>query len=246
MPTAQDNDMRQVLNVLGIIPARGGSKGVIGKNTRLVAGEPLIAYSIQAAQASRSLTYFLTTTDDERIAEVAERYGSPVLRRPADLAQDDTPMVPVVLHALDQAEKATERFYDLVVLLQPTSPIREGSDIDAVIHMFEGEPELEGVISVCAMDDAHPARMYHLDEAGWMEPLWSEWETARRQDLPVVYYRNGAIYAIRRSTLVEQRTLMSRRKKAYVMPVERLANIDDERDLVITEALVKLWKAGQL
>jgi CMP-N-acetylneuraminic acid synthetase len=238
--------MQHVLNVLGIIPARGGSKGVIGKNTRLVAGEPLIAYSIQAAQASRSLTYFLTTTDDERIAEVAERCGSPVLRRPTDLAQDDTPMVPVVLHALEQAEKATETAYDLVVLLQPTSPIREGTDIDAVIHMFAQDPELEGVVSVCAMHDTHPARMYHLDDEGRMEPLWSDWETARRQDLPVVYFRNGSIYAVRRSTLVEQRTLMSKRKKAYVMPVERLANVDDERDLVITEALVKLWKAGQL
>jgi CMP-N-acetylneuraminic acid synthetase len=238
--------MQHVLNVLGIIPARGGSKGVVGKNIRLVAGEPLIAYSIRAAQKSHSLTYFLTTTDDERIAEVAERYDSPVLVRPADLAQDESPMVPVVLHALEYVEQATKRQYDVVVLLQPTSPIREGTDIDAVIRMFEHDPELEGVVSVCAMHDTHPARMYHLDEEGRMEPLWSDWETARRQDLPVVYFRNGSIYAVRRSTLVEQRTLMSKRKKAYVMPVERLANIDDERDLVITDTLVQMWQKGQL
>ena len=234
------------MNVLGIIPARGGSKGVAGKNIRLVAGDPLIAYSIRTAQESRFLTHFLTTTDDAGIAEVAERYSSPVLIRPSELAQDDTPVVSAVLHALEYAEQETGELYDIIILLQPTSPIRQGTDIDAVIQMFEKDSELEGVISVCAMHDIHPARMYNLDEDGWMAPLWSEWETTRRQDLPAIYYRNGAIYAVRRSTLIEKRTLMSKRKKAYVMPVERLANIDDERDLVITSALVQMWKDGQL
>jgi len=234
------------MRVIGIIPARGGSKGVPRKNLRLVAGLPLIVYAIQAAQESKLLTAFLTTTDDPEIAEVARRFGSPVLLRPSELARDDTPMVPVLLHALEHAEKDAGMPYDAIVLLQPTSPIRTGADIDAVIRILDQDPTVESVISVCPMDDVHPARMYKVHEDGWMEPLWPEWETAQRQELPVVYYRNGAIYACRRDLLVNRHTIMGHRKKAYIMPRERLANINDERDLLIADLLVRLWKEGQL
>src|SRR5438874_6705570 len=95
----------RLMRTLGVIPARGGSKGVPRKNVRLVAGEPLLAYSIVAARESTLLTSFLTTTDDDEIMDVARSLGSPVLRRPADLARDETPMVPVLLHALEHAER---------------------------------------------------------------------------------------------------------------------------------------------
>jgi CMP-N-acetylneuraminic acid synthetase len=231
---------------LGVIPARGGSKGVLHKNVRLVAGEPLVAYAIRTAQESRRLTAFLTTTDDDEIAEVARRCGSPVLRRPPELAQDDTPMVPVLLHALEHAERQAGAPYDTIVLLQPPAPIRAGEDIDAIVRMLEKDPTVESVISVSPMEDVHPARMYRLDAEGWMEPLWPEWETAQRQELPIVYYRNGALYAVRRWVLVEKHTVVGHCKKAYVMPRERLANIDDERDLIITDLLVRLWKEERL
>jgi len=234
------------MRVLGVIPARGGSKGVVGKNIRLVGGEPLIVYSIQAAKESQSLTYFLTTTDSEEIAEIARRYGSPVLMRPIELAQDGTPMVPVIFHALEHAERKLGIQFDAIVLLQPPAPIRTGTDIDSIIQILREDPDVECVISVCPMEDVHPARMYRLNKGGWMDPLWPEWETAQRQDLPVVYYRNGSLYAVYRSVLVEQRTLMSKHKKAYVMPREHLVNIDDERDLIISDVLVRLWKEGRL
>lgn len=234
------------MRVLGVIPARGGSKGVRRKNVRLVGGEPLIAYAIRAARESRLLTAFLTTTDDDEVAEVASRYGSPVVRRPQGLAGDETPIVPVLLHALEHAEREAGLRYDAVVLLQPPAPIRTGEDVDAVIGMLEKDPTVESVISVCSMEDTHPARMYRLGAEAWMEPLWSEWETAHRQDLPAVYHRNGALYAVRRRVLVEERAVMSRRKKAYVMPRERLANIDDERDVMVVDLLVRLWKEGRL
>lgn len=234
------------LRVLGVIPARGRSRGVRQKNVRVVAGEPLIAYAIRAARASRLLTAFLTTTDDDEIAEAARRCGSPVVRRPPELARDDAPIVPTLLHALEHAEGKAGMLYDAIVLLQPPAPIRTGEDIDAVIGILEKDPTVESVISVYPVGDAHPARMYRLDAEGGIEPLWPEWETAQRQDLPVVYHRNGAVYAVRRRFLVEQRTVMARRKKAYVMPRERLANIDDERDLAVADLLVRLWKEGRL
>lgn len=218
---------------------------MVGKNVRLVAGEPLVAHSIRAASESSRLTHFLTSTDSEQIAAVASEYGSEVLIRPAHLAQDESPVVPVVMHALQEAEKRHDCQYDAIVLLQPTSPIRSGRDIDAVIAMLEEDPQVEGVISVCPMDDVHPARMYSLHDGDWMAPLSPEGETTQRQSLPVVYYRNGSIYAVRKSVLLEQRTVMARRKKAYVMPREWLANIDDERDLMIADVLLRAWKESR-
>jgi len=234
------------MKTLGIIPARGGSKGVVGKNLRLVAGQPLISYAIQAAQQSQKLTDFLVTTDSAEISRVAQEYGAAVLLRPPELAADRTPMTPVALHALAYAEQKNTCAYDALILLQPTSPIREGQDIDGVIDLLFSDEDVEGVISVCAMDDTHPARMYTLDGASRMSPLWPEWEMTQRQQLPVVYYRNGAIYAVKSHVLLEQQTLMPAQKKAYLMPRSRLANIDDERDLIITDVLVGLWKQGQL
>ena len=234
------------MRALGIIPARGGSKGVKNKNIRQIAGEPLIAYAIRSAQESHSLTFFLTTTDSDEIALVAQNYGSPVLMRPSELARDDTPMVPVVLHALQYAEKKVGESYEIVVLLQPTAPIRTGEDIDAVIQILRKDKTVDSIVSVSPIEDMHPGRMYRLDAEGWMEPLWSEWEIAQRQVLPVVYYRNGAIYATRRSVLIEKNTIIGERKKAYIIPRTHLLNIDDERDLIIADLLVELWKEGRL
>jgi CMP-N,N'-diacetyllegionaminic acid synthase len=229
------------LKTLAIIPARGGSKGVPRKNVRLVAGQPLITYAIQAAQQSAQLTAFVVTTDSEEIASVARDAGAFTLLRPPELAQDATPMLPVVIHAIEQMEQATNQCFDTVILMQPTSPIRTGKNVDDVVAMLEADETVDGVISVCPMDDTHPARMYTL-ENDWMSPLWADWETMQRQKLPVVYYRNGAFYAVRRAVLFKQQTLMPSRKKAYVMPREWLANIDDERDLLIADALVRHWK----
>lgn len=233
------------MKVLAIIPARGGSKGVPDKNIRIVAGKPLIAYAIECAKESSLIHHVLVSTDSPKIAQIAAEYGAEVLMRPSDLAQDDTPMPPVLLHVLDTLQ-SKGRYYDLIVLLQVTSPIRTGQDIDHVVEMFASTPDLEAVISVVPMDDVHPARMYTLDEDRWMNPYIESGEEARRQDLPVVYYRNGCIYAIRSEILKDKKSLMVKNKKAYIMPAKWLANIDDERDLIIAEALIKMWKSGQL
>lgn len=233
------------MKVLAIIPARGGSKGVPNKNIRIVAGKPLIAYAIDCAKESRHIHHIVVSTDSPKIAQIAAEYDVEVLERPSELAQDDTPMPPVLLYVLQTLQEKGE-YYDLVVLLQVTSPIRTGQDIDNVVEMFTKAPDLEAVISVIPMDDVHPARMYTLDEQQWMSPFIESGEEARRQDLPVVYYRNGCIYAIRSEVLKGKKSLMVKHKKAYIMPAKWLANIDDERDLIIAEALIKMWQAGQL
>ena len=235
-----------MIRVLAIIPARGGSKGVKDKNIRDVAGQPLISYAIECARQSVEVQRFIVSTDSEKIALVSKSHGVEVLMRPAELAEDETPMVPVVLHALQQMKELHDEEYDILVLLQPTSPIRTGEDVDKVVEMFRKEKDLEAVISVVPMDDVHPARMYNIDGDNWMTPFMTNGETAQRQDLPVVYYRNGCIYAIRTDSFLKNNSLMVARKKAYIMPLEWLANVDDERDLIITDVLVERWKEGKL
>jgi len=228
---------------LGVIPARGGSKGVPRKNLRLVADQPLIAHAIATARDSRRLDDFVVTTDDAEIAEVAEALGSRVILRPSDLASDEAPMGPVLRHAVLNAEASSALTYDAVVLLQPPSPIRTGADIDEVITILEHHPDVDTVISVSQVEDAHPARMYRIGDGGELEPLWPEWEHARRQDLPPLFHRTGALYGVRRDVVVDECGVIGRRCRPYVMPAAWVANIDDERDLVIADVLLRQWKA---
>jgi CMP-N,N'-diacetyllegionaminic acid synthase len=219
------------MNVLGIIPARGGSKGVPGKNTRMLGGKPLIAYTIEAAEKSRLLTRFVVSTEDSHIAAVAKEFGAEVVRRPLDLAQDTTPMPPVVQHALLEHGAGV----DLIVLLQPTCPQRKFEDIDAALSLF-GEKSIQTVMSVYQVEDHHPARMYRVEE-GRLAPLFPELSEARRQDLPAVYHRNGAIYACRRESFERTGLLWDGRPCPYVMPRNRSLNIDDPLDFQIAELL---------
>lgn len=233
------------MKVLALIPGRGGSKGIKDKNIIDVAGRPLLAYAIEAAQEAQKVSRVLVNTDSEKIAAVAREYQAEVMMRPAELATDSATTTMVIHHLLEELEKQNDPF-DLIVILQITAPIRTGKNIDEVVAMFEKDPTLPAVISVVAMDDVHPARMYKLGEEADMQPLVQEWETARRQDIPPVYYRNGCIYAIRPEALRKTNSLMPPGKKAYVMPSQWLANIDDMRDLMIARVLVQAWKAGEI
>ena len=193
------------MKTLCIIPARGGSKGVLRKNIKQVAGKPLITYAIDCAQESKKLSYFAVSTEDDEIAHVAAEHGSPVILRPAALAMDHTPMLPVLLHALDHMDAMFDKTFDLVVLLQVTSPIRTGEDVDRVITMFEEDPSLDGVISVIELNNLHSSKMYHVDGEGWMNCIADVSETGNRQDLPPVYYRNGCIYAVRTGAMKKRK-----------------------------------------
>ena len=229
------------MRTLCIIPARGGSKGVKRKNIRLVGGKPLIAYSIECAQKSKKIGFLAVSTEDEEIADTAISFHAPVIMRPQELAKDETPMLPVLLHALEQLEKEGLAF-DLIVLLQATSPLRTSDDVDNVITMFEEDASLDGVISVVELHNLHASHMYNIDGEGRMRTIADVTETGNRQHQPPVYYRNGCIYAVRPEAMKRENSIMVKNKKAYIMPAEWWANIDEERDLVNTENLLKLWQ----
>lgn len=224
------------MRVLGVIPARGGSKGVPRKNVRLVAGQPLISYTIEAAKRSHTLSYFLTSTDDQEIAAAAEMAGSPVLMRPSGLAADDTPMLSVIKHALAALEPSLGRC-DVVVVLQPTAPLRVAADIDAAVSLLL-TTGAESVVSVYQVGDHHPARMYQrvVDR---LVPYAPEPPGRFRQTLPVLYHRNGAIYASRREVIEQRHTLIGDDLCPYVMPRERSLNVDDEHDVLLADLLLR-------
>jgi N-acylneuraminate cytidylyltransferase len=216
---------------VAIVPARGGSKGVPGKNKRLVGGQPLIAYTLDAARAAEKLDRIVVTTDDPEIADLARAAGAEVVERPSRIAADDSPVIDAVLHALESLGIEDP---SALVLLQPTSPLRTASDIDAAIELFErtGTP----VCSVCRAGDAHPARMYRLEE-GVMRPVMPELASHRRQDLPVLFHRNGALYIVGPEQL-RARQIICDPMVPYEMDEERSVNIDTELDLMVLEALL--------
>jgi CMP-N-acetylneuraminic acid synthetase len=230
------------MRVLGLIPARGGSKGVPRKNIRLVDGKPLISYSIEIAQKSKLITDVLVSTDSDEIIEVVKSCNCDFLKRSIENAEDNSVIEDVIYEVLNELEVE----YDLIILLQPTSPIREPEDLDNVIQMFYEDKELETVVSLVELEDIHPARMYEIDANNVMLPLNKKLERKRRQELKPVYLRNGAIYATRVSVFIKHRKFICDRKKGYVMPESKWANVDTERDLLITECLIKEWKKGNL
>ncbi len=221
---------------LGIIPARGGSKGVKRKNIRDVAGVPLIAYTIRSALSSSSISEFVTSTDDEEIAEVAASFGSKVIMRPPELAADDTPMLPVLSHAFSVLEKDGAEF-DFGIILQPTAPLRTGNDIDRAIDILESSGA-DTVISVYKVEDCHPSRMYKINGEK-LVPYAGEPKNMLRQKLEPLYHRNGAIYAFRRKLLFAKNTFIGQDTRPYIMPKSRSINIDDESDLEYADFILR-------
>jgi N-acylneuraminate cytidylyltransferase len=228
------------MRVLGVIPARGGSKGVPGKNIKLLGDRPLIAHTIATALAARRLTQTIVSTDSEEIAAVARRFGAEVpFLRPAELAQDRSPAIPVLQHALGEVEKGGA-VYDAVLMLQPTTPLRRRDDIDGALDLLE-RSGADSVISVVDVGGHHPARMKYLEGDRLIDPPFcEERENQPRQELRPMYLRNGAIYAVRRGVLLGG-SLKGTDCRAWIMPIERSVNIDTPDDFELAErALGKL------
>jgi CMP-N-acetylneuraminic acid synthetase len=228
------------MKIFGVIPARGGSKGVPGKNIRPILGKPLIAYTIQTALQSKLLTEVVVTTEDEEIRQIALAYGAqaPFLR-PAELATDKALAVPTIQHAVREMESLKGVRCDYVVMLQPTSPLKTSEDIDTALTRLI-ETGADGIISVVDVDNNHPMKMKKfLGEGGKQGQLIDyekpPFENCPRQLLPPVFIVNGAIYASRRDVLMNENSFQGKYCLGYVMPPERSINIDTPYDFLIAE-----------
>lgn len=218
------------MRTLGIIPARGGSKGIPNKNKRLICGQPLISWTIVAAQMAHSLDEIVVTTDDEEIAEIARGLGVEVpFMRPSELAQDDSSGVESVRHALSMVKG-----FDAAVLLQPTSPLRKPDDIDAVADMAK---TASSVVSVCTSHE--PIQWtFSIQNNGTLLPVQSGEMAPRRQDALTSYTLNGAIYYFEIPWFLEGETFVGKETIPYIMPPERSIDIDTDYDWLIAEFLL--------
>jgi CMP-N,N'-diacetyllegionaminic acid synthase len=224
--------------VLAVIPARGGSKGIPKKNSQVVGGKPLIAHTIHQATAAGLLDRVVVSTDDQRLAELGEQFGAEVpFLRPAELATDKISIYPVLKHTIDWLKDSDGYRPEYVMLLQPTSPLRTAEDIDNVIKMAI-DKDADGVVSVTENHN-HPYWSKRVSADGiLLDFLDQSPRPNRRQDLPSAYVLNGAIYLAKRHILVEQETFQTNRTFAYIMPPERSLDIDTPWDLHLADLIL--------
>lgn len=230
------------MRVLGIIPARGGSKGIPRKNLKLLLGKPLLAYTTESALESKRLSRVILSTDDEEIAETGLALGVEVpFIRPSELANDTAPTFPVVMHAVQHLEN-DGLFFDAICLLQPTNPLRRTEDIDACVELLETSGA-DSVLSVLPVPHQYnPKWVYWRDEKG--EMVLSTGESSpipRRQDLPPAFHREGSVYVTRRAVLDTHGDLYGRKVQGYEIEPLRSINIDTIEDW---EQAEKMLAAG--
>lgn len=225
--------------ILGVITARGGSKGIPRKNIKLLAGKPLIAYTIEATKKSKHLTRCIVSTDDQEIADISRKYGADVpFIRPAELAQDRSSSMGVVQHALKWLKENQGEEYDYLMILQPTSPLRAGKDIDECIKKIV-ETKADSVMSMAELVDFSLKKLKKIDN-DLILPLVEDEGAAssRRQDAEKVYKRNGVVY-LTRVELIMQGDLFGRVCRPYIMPGEKSIDINEPIDFKLAEFWLK-------
>lgn len=222
------------MSVLALIPARGGSKGIPKKNIKYFAGKPLIGWTIEAAQKSVCIDRIVVSTDDSEIKFLATSLGADIpFDRPADLASDESPTILTVLHAIESLP-----YYEWILVLQPTSPLRSFEDIDGIWN-FSLQHSAKSVVSISEVEN-HPYWMYQRNSKYEIESFIKDKPNIlRRQDLPSLYGLNGALYLARTDWLLEKRCLVDAETLGYIMPNERSVDLDSLKDWHLAESLIK-------
>lgn len=225
--------------MIAIIPARGGSKGLPGKNIRPLNGKPLIAYAVEAALKAKHIDRVIISTDDEEIARVAVLYGAELpFMRPAELASDTAMAVDNYIYTVGRLEEESGKTIDAFVVLQPTSPLRIAEDIDGAVELFE-QKKADSVISYT--QEAHPISWHkYLDDEGRFIDILDA-NIKNRQDNRISYYPNGAVYVFRTS-MIRNRKYYTEKSYAYIMPRTRSVDIDFIEDFEYAEFLLKRSK----
>ncbi len=221
---------------LAIIPARGGSKRLPRKNVLDLCGKPLIAYTIEAALKSKYINKVIVSSDDEEILNISSNFGADIIKRPIDLANDTATTFDTIKHTIDNFEK-----YDYIVLLQPTSPLRNEKHIDEAMELLE-KKKADAIVSVCEMEHS-PLWSNTLPKDGNMNNfLKDEILNKRSQDLEKFYRLNGAIYICKTEKLIENKSFFLKDNIfAYIMNRENSVDIDEEIDFKIAEVILKSY-----
>lgn len=233
--------MINALRILALVPARAGSKGLPDKNIRPLGGKPLLAWPIEAARASRYVDRVIVSTDSAHYAELARTAGADVpFLRPAELASDSAPSIDFMLHALDTLAAQGEH-YDVLLLLEPTSPLTEASDIDSALEALVGAAgQADAIVGVSALVSTHPAFAVRVGAGGLVAPYAaaSFGQLPRRQDAEPLYSLDGSLYASTPAALRRERGFCHERTLPYITPRHKSFEVDDLLDFICIEAIV--------
>lgn len=221
--------------LIALIPARSGSKGIKNKNIKIFCGKPLIQWSIESALNAPFVDRVIVSTDSKDYADLAKSLGAEVpFIRPDKYSQDDSPSIDFILHALEEIPEARD-----ILLLQPTSPLRDHKDIESFYFFWKSKPNHAAVsISKTKM---HPSWMFQLNKDSSINSLSKELKIFRRQDLPDVYLINGAMYIASRQFLMQEKSFISKDTLGFVMPAEKSVDIDNLKDWIYAEALMNKY-----
>lgn len=237
------------MEVLFVIPARGGSKGLPGKNIKEIAGKPLIAWSIQAAkEAAEQIgnSKVIVTTDSKEIAEVATIYDAEIpFMRPDSLAQDHIGHMDVILHAIEEMEKQN-CFFKYVIMVEPTSPQRDSADLVGAFNLLKQEQDAESLVGISKTESCHPMFLTKLKN-NFLDPYENKSFTFyRRQDTDQVYFYEGSMYISKIDSLKSRKSFYHEKTLGYVMPKWKSFEIDDLTDFLIIEQLLKAREEGKI
>ena len=243
------------MDILAIIPGRKGSKGVLNKNIQEINGKPLISYSIEAALNSKFIKRIVVSSDSEKILEIANGYNVEMgknsksakkiknpkniesIKRPEHLSQDDSTTMDVIKHVLDTLNHEKDYFPDIIILLQPTSPLRDFNDIDEAIKIFLDEKNVDSLVSVCKFDH-NPLWGFKLNNNILTPAFGEEFLKKRRQELPDLFLPNGAIFIGKTDKIIENNSFYAKKTMAFLMSSEKSLDIDTELDLKIVKCVM--------
>ncbi len=227
------------MRILGLINARGGSKGVPRKNIKLLCGKPLIEWTINEALESKFIDKLIVSTEDQEIANISKGLGAEIpFLRPKILATDNSLQIEAIKHAVNFVEAKGE-FYDIIVILQPTTPLRKTEDIDGSLELLLNSGA-DSVISVCDVGGKHPSTLYLEESSKKISPyIYSNKQGVIRQQFKEVLWRNGAVYAMKRDVLIKMNSLYGENIVGYKMSEKNSFNIDTLFDWDLTEAYLK-------
>jgi len=224
--------------ILALILARGGSKGLPKKNIKMLLDKPLIAWSIDEGKKSKYIDKVVVSTDDKEIADVAKKYDADVpFYRPVELASDTASSMDAIFHAISWFENAGEKF-DILVLLEPTSPLRESSDLDSAIEMLLSNNNAQSIVGVSKVESMHPVFLSKIENNLLCPYINEKFQAKRRQDIDELYFFEGSLYISYIDALKEKKGFYHDKTMGYIVPKWKSFEIDDITDFIIIEALL--------
>jgi len=225
---------------LAIIPARGGSKGLLGKNIKNLCGKPLIAWSIETGLKSKYIDDVMVTTDSQEIANIAKQYGANVpFLRPEELASDTATTFDAVKHTIDFYKEKLNKEFNYIVLLEPTSPLREADDIDLAIEQLLNS-NAKSIVGICKTEDQNPAFLVKKDQKNFISGYENnDMQVLRRQDIEDVYFFEGSLYISDIITYLNNKTFYHEYTIGYEVPKWKSLEVDDIYDFIMIEAIMK-------